>query len=532
MIRKLLILLALMLPATARAEWREARSNHFIVYSEGSERQLRDFTEKLEKFHFILRTMHNVTRDPSPIKLRVYLMRNIDHVGRTFPGGGGGVAGYYIHRTRGPIMVGTRGSGGQYSYGVDPETILLHEYAHHFMYEYFPATYPTWYSEGFAEFWGATQIGANDVVEVGHAAADRLTSFQGNRWVSIDRLLAARNYGDARGNIDLLYAQGWLLVRYLFENRERSGQLQTYLNAINAGRSYEDAMNEAFGEDARSLNNELRNFSGTRNFRVMRLPFRPIETGPIETRTVRPAEDALMMQEIRLGQGVTARDAPAFAAEVRRIAERFPDDPHALRMLAEAERLAGNTAAATAAPDALLRVAPRDARGLALRGLVRADALRAAENGDEAAWEATREPILAANRLDPNDPFILEAYYETFSAQGVLPPAHAQNALFRALELAPGDRRLRYRVASDFEQRDMIDEAIATIRPTALAQRDIGDENERERRRREEQEERYREAGQRQRESARRMLTRLERKRDGEWTEGEDALDPEAEVAE
>src|SRR3954470_9318174 len=153
MFRKLLLVIGLFVSGAAQAEWHEARSNNFLVYSEGSEQQLRDFTAKLEKFHFILRAMHNITRSPPPNRLHVYLLRNIDAVQRSL-GGAAGVAGYSIFNARGPILVGTRQSGGQNAYMIDPEPILLHEYAHHFMYGYFPATYPTWYVEGFAEFWG------------------------------------------------------------------------------------------------------------------------------------------------------------------------------------------------------------------------------------------------------------------------------------------------------------------------------------------------------------------------------------------
>src|SRR5690606_27248766 len=101
----------------------------------------------------------------------------------------------------------------------------LHEYTHHFMYHYFPATYPTWYSEGFAEFWGATRFLDNNVVEVGHPANHRFGSFVQGRWLPIGRLLAAQNYADVP-EVDLLYAEGWLLVRYAWDNPERKRQLQ------------------------------------------------------------------------------------------------------------------------------------------------------------------------------------------------------------------------------------------------------------------------------------------------------------------
>ena len=514
MFRNLLIALCLLFSTAAQAEWREARSNNFLVYSESGEQQLREFTAKLEKFHFILRTMHGITRSPPPNRLHVYLLRNIDAVQRSV-GDAPGIAGYSIFHARGPILVGTRQGGGQENYMIDPEPILLHEYAHHFMYGYFPATYPTWYSEGFAEFWGQTQIGDNNVVRIGAPADNRFYSFEGNRWMPLDRILAARNYGDARGDVDLIYAEGWLLNRYLFTNGARRGQLTRYLTLINQGRSYEQAMQEAFGSDIGVLDSELRQFASQTRYPVLDVPFRPIDVGEIAIRTLRPAEAALIDAEIRLGQEIPAREAAEFARTVSGIASHYPDDPYALEILVEAQRLAGNAAAATAAVDHLLRIEPDNARGLMHKGLLQAEALAAAHSTDDAAWDAARQLILRANRLAPNDPLVLEAYYDSFADQGVLPPAGAQNALFRALQIVPGDQELRYRVAWDFEHRDMIPEAITVIRPTALALREVGGEGERERRRREEAEERNRPAGQARHETAREMLARLEARQAG-----------------
>ena len=57
------------------------------------------------------------------------------------------------------------------------------------------------------------------------------------------------------------------------------------------------------------------------------------------------------------------------------------------------------------------------------------------------------------------------------SCRACVPPDGAQTALYTAMELAPSDGELRYKVALDFEQRDMIREAIAIIRPGGLSRR-------------------------------------------------------------
>lgn len=492
--------------AAARAEWKEATSTNFVVYSEGSEAQLRAFTTKLEKFNRVLRAFHKVSAPPAPIKLNVYLLPDIGAVGKM--AGSQGVAGYYITDARRPMMVGTRGSAS--TAGIEAESILLHEYTHHFMYQFFPATYPTWYSEGWAEFWGSTNILANDVVEVGAPAEHRFGSFVYNRWVPLGKLLAAQSYADIP-DLDLLYAQGWLLVRYAFDNPERQRQLEAYLTAINRGATYAQATKQAF-PDINRLDSELSGYAGRQRFSVVRLPFKAIDVGQITVRTLRPAEQALAEYEIKLNQGILKREAAEFAGKVRDDARRFPDDPFALNLLGEVEMLAGNSAAAMTALDRLLQIEPNHPRALMRKAKLQMEALRAAKSTDEAAWTAARQLIIRANQAAPNDPIVLESFYDSYAMRGLLPPASAQASLYRAMQLAPSDDELRFRVASDFEKRDMIPEAIAIIRPSAFVLPHRKTESERERKRREEKEEKNRRAGTERRETARELLERLEKK--------------------
>jgi tetratricopeptide (TPR) repeat protein len=518
MLRRWAVLIAALIgmaPAAARAEWKEATSTHFQVYSEGSEAQLREFASKLEKYNYVLRLYHKVTAPPSPIKLKVYLLPSIPAVGKM--AGSDGVAGYYVPDARGLMMVGTRTGASNRSSDIrtvkhdvefDSESILLHEYAHHFMYQYFPATYPTWYSEGFAEFWGATRFLPDNVVEVGRPVNYRFGSFFSNRWLPVAKLLTAQSYRDVP-EIDLLYAEGWLLVRLAFEKAERSRQLHAYLAAINGGATYEEAMNRSFG-DVRTLNSELHEYAGASRFNVLRLPFKPIPVGDIAVRAVTPAEDALMAYAIRLGQGIRQRDAADFAARLRGVAARFADDPHALNLLAEAERLAGNREAAAAALDRLLAVAPNDSRGLMQKGVLELAGLKAAASTDAKAWAQARTYLERAGKIAPKDPLILQAFHESYRSQGVLPPDSAQNALYSAMELAPSDDELRYQVAADFEQRDMIEEALAIIRPLAFTL--PPKESDKQKREREKLEDKYRQAGRDKRETARDMFLRLQKK--------------------
>jgi len=62
MIRMLLALLVLLLPATARAEWWRAETDHFIIYSEDKKASTEQFAVELERFDNALRTLQAAGR--------------------------------------------------------------------------------------------------------------------------------------------------------------------------------------------------------------------------------------------------------------------------------------------------------------------------------------------------------------------------------------------------------------------------------------------------------------------------------------
>ena len=332
----------ILLAAPANAEWKEARSRNFIVYSEGSEASLVEAATKLEKFEFMLRMVSNSKARSSPVPLKVYLMSSRDELQATMGLSASDiVAGYSSASGRGPIAVGTRAdrdrrapgftrASREISVDLSSEAVLLHEYAHHFMFQHFPAAYPTWYSEGFAEYYGSTRILDSDVIEIGHVASHRYLSFADNDWLPLERMLAAKNYSEIGDKLHLLYAEGWLLVHYLGGASHRQGQLGRYLDLLNKGVGYREAMDQAFGVGARALDSELRSYSKKGRLTAIRLPFKPIDVGRIAVRSLSSAEEALMMSEIALGRGIYAAEVDRFVASVRRIAERFPRDPYAL----------------------------------------------------------------------------------------------------------------------------------------------------------------------------------------------------------
>ncbi len=469
---KFLVGLALLgASSVASAAWQRAESAHFVVFADADDATIRDAAVRLEKLDVLQRFIAGIADVPIPSarKVKVYLLADDAAVQETMSWPGWRVAGYYNARLRGPIAVNTRTDAKDI--GFPAQMVLFHELTHHFMLQYFNAGYPIWYREGLADFIGTATFETNDIARVGEPNANRYYAFQGERkyaWISMAKLLASPDGGDLGDRNDLIYSEGWLLTHYLTLGGTRQGQLRTYLQAINAGRPYSEAAKTAFG-DLAALDKELHAYARRKTLSVKLVPMPAARDVPVEITPVGPAQSAMMMLDIRMSSGIPARTAERFANAVRRTAARFPGDPFALRLRAEADRLAGDRDDRALALAAWRKVEPDAPLLLLQTALLRQDQLVADRSTDPAAWDRMRDMLVAAGKARRSDPQILYAYYDSFIAQGIPATAGAQNTLHNALALMPQNDELRFALASDYEKRGMIEQAINTIRPAAYS---------------------------------------------------------------
>lgn len=252
----------LLLSAPAHAQegrWLRAESPHFIVFSDGSERDLRNAVEQLENFDALLRQLLQPTEARVPLKLEVYLFRARADLARTLPEAGANVAGYYASR---PDFVGAVALQGRSLRDFGGE-ILLHEYAHHFMLNYFANAYPAWFVEGFAEFVATTEITERDV-RVGAFSTSRVGILDAD-WPPIERVLKP---DERRVSMIGIYGVGWLATHYLINTPARMQQFGVYLAAMQNGADPIEAFEPAFGITPRQFEVELRRYrnSGMQGF--------------------------------------------------------------------------------------------------------------------------------------------------------------------------------------------------------------------------------------------------------------------------
>jgi hypothetical protein len=453
----------------AEGRWLRAESPQFVVYGEDDEASLVAAVRDLEALDGLLRRMTQTNAPPSPVRLEVYLFKNRRRLDVLWPNASQNYAGFYTAR---PDLIaafndysdgestGRGAADREEGYG---KIVLYHEYAHHFMYQYFSNAYPGWYTEGFADYISNTRF-VQGRIEVGRVPGVRASWLVAGDWMDIERFLKGRDASFTQEDISQFYAQAWLATHYLVNTPERMAGFLRYVAAIRTGGDAVAAFQPAFGITPDAFDKELRRykraqlnaFALTRPASVEQLPVR-VSRMPLS------ADELLLLSaRVRMGNGAEK------LGEIRAIAARFPEDAYAVRVHATAEIHAGEPARAVPLLDGLLAKTPDDAEALYLKGL--ALVKQAWKPGaDTRGLLAQARPLLArANRLTPDNPHILFRYAEATNGQPGLSDETSLNVLLLAQQLAPQVDHYRINAASALMSVERYEEAANLLMPLAF----------------------------------------------------------------
>ena len=473
MLRNLLIALLFLLPAPALAEWRAAETEHFIVYSESSPGEVEKLAGRIESYDRLMRMATGISDDVEPVKVRIYEVASTSDVEQALGLSNSGVAGFYDSNIFGPFAVTPRKTY-YHDATFTAELVLHHEYAHHFMLQYFPSVYPSWYVEGFAELVASSKILSDGRIGYGMPARHRGQTIAAD-WVHVRDLLLKPphkvRYLDT-------YGQGWALTHFLTFSKERAPQMRAYLVGLRSGKSSEEAA-KVFG-DLDDLNREARRYVGKGVFEYKPVPIEIARPAVKAIRRLTPGEAALIPEIIAFRddeltiyrrEGTREQEAKLRAANLARIRDksrRYPGDAFALHLLAAAEYVAGHRAEAAAAADRLIALDPNHARGLAIRSLTLAKEAAALTGAARTAKAAeARRLALRATAADKDDTLPLLAFYQSFHLAGEKPTKQAVELLEAVVETQPGDTRARQLLVDEYAAQRRWAEAIAALMPIA-----------------------------------------------------------------
>ncbi|WP_447726907.1 tetratricopeptide repeat protein [Sphingomonas koreensis] len=466
MIRSLLAAALLIAPAAAHADWYEASTDHFVVYSEDNPERLEKFATQLERFDKALRAMRGLGADPvgDANRVVVYVVGGTSTVSRLARDSQ--VAGFYRARAGGSMAVVPRNAGWD-ELDLSSQAILLHEYTHHLMLSLWPhAAFPSWFVEGYAEFHATARFEKDGSVSFGLPPQYRGYGLLAGNALPAEKLLTAESRKLNDTQRDGLYGRGWLLTHYLTFGGKRPTQLQTYLLAINSGKPPLTAATEAFGV-LNTLDRELERYK-TGKFQGRTVPADRFTLGPVRIRKLTPGEAATMDVRIVSKNGVDERTAPRVYAQAQKAAAPFPNDPGAQIVLAEAAYDAGDYKEAEAAADRAIAANPKAVDAFVYKAMARMAVAAKADDKSKETWSAIRKIIGTANRLDPDDPEPFMLFYRSFAEAGQTPTKNAREGLYIAFQLGPQDKGLRMTAATSYLQDNNPAMARELLKPLAF----------------------------------------------------------------
>jgi tetratricopeptide (TPR) repeat protein len=470
-------MIALIVSPAARAEWWEARTSHFIIYSETNRADAEKFAVELERFDNAQRTLQNMPVPGPDVgdanRLTVFRTGDTDRVNYYLDTSGSGIAGIYFGRAGNPVsFVPARNKistskGIQSGARLEPIRVLFHEYTHHFMLANFNTTYPHWYREGFAELYSTIEFRPDGSFHVGNVPQDRGGDLDALPDLRLTRLfdhkvkLTGMEYYQS-------YSFGWLMSHYLNFEPSRAGQLQAWLKALNSGEDSLTAAKRIFG-DLDKLQAELR--------RYKRGPFLGYDVKPVgyaepkvAMRRLTAAEEAVMPGYMRSQRGVDRDEAKGVARDIAGAAAPYPDSLFAQLALAEAQLDARDYDAADAAADRAIAIAPDSSAAQYWKGAIslgRGDS-------DKTAYAKARPYFIRARHLDPLDPRPSIGYYLSYQQAGDAIPEPAIIALEEVFKYAAYDPTYRMLLGRQLLSEDKGDLAKGILAPLAYSGHDDG----------------------------------------------------------
>lgn len=414
-------------PGAAQAKWSRAETDRFVVYGEGREAKVREMAAKLTAFDAVLRLHNPPPEGGGPRKLDVYMVGGPAELRKIAPRSRW-LGGFYAATPTGTYAAAI--VRNDTSRGDDA---LFHEYAHHFMRANFPAAYPGWFVEGWAEYFMTIRFEGDRVV-IGEFNPGRVQGLFNMDWLPMDELV-----GKAPGQVptdrrSTYYSQSWLLMHYLRTDPARAQQLTKATAAIAAGAEPWPAMQAALGMDAKALAGALRGYRTLPRYSIPN----PAPAPQVTLTALPDSADDLLLESVRLLGTPAGAGDDLFLGEVRRKAARWPGDRLAELTLARAEFILGDVPAGEAIVARRLAADPNDAETLLLAGTGQVFAAQRDRSAREARMKAARPYLIKAYQADKGDYRTLLMYAISRMSDPAFPNDNDVNALLEAQKLAPG----------------------------------------------------------------------------------------------
>ncbi len=346
------------------SDWFRAESQHFIVYSDTKQQDVSQLLDKLERFDYLLRLYTKVdTSNVSEQKITLYYMakvRDLNHIEKSQP--------RYAIGLYNSCALGVQGFGAHMYYRVNPDRALekqpeneglayiFEAYARHFLYRHTDLRTPTWYIDGFAQYFASTRFSdAETLIGIAPKSIGNYLEFMSNghrRSLDYTDILLqndskGHSYAGTAGLRLEFQARSWILTHYILSSSENIQHFRHFIALGLQGVEPTKAFEQAFGYEVSKLNKVLWKYR-LQTAKALKLNLTAGGAGDIQFSSLPASANNLLLADAALKACPTPKVGESLLEKIRKEATKFPNSDFAEFALARAEIEWGNPHAAIA----------------------------------------------------------------------------------------------------------------------------------------------------------------------------------------
>jgi tetratricopeptide (TPR) repeat protein len=421
--------------AASPERWEEARSAHFTVLSDSSEKDAVRLASHFERMRLVFKALLPTDDDESAPPVMVLALKDRKSMQPLEPTaylGRGEIAlnGFFLHRVDKDYILVRMDAEAAHAYST-----VYHEYTHS-MLRKASAWMPLWLNEGLAQFYENTDFDDKEAW-LGESNPVQLSLLKRCDMLPVATLLTVDAesplYHDEEEG-SMFYAESWALTHFLIVSDRVQGthRMRDYTERLALGENSVTAATQAFG-DLSKLQSALAAYVMQRQFMYFMMPAAlKFDGKSIVVRPVTEAEADAVRADV---MAHTDRAADAEAV-LDRVLQTDADDPLAHETMGLLRYRAGDMEGAKKWFAAALAINPQSYWA---HSYLAAAMTRSGEKGEDAAIESNlREAI----RLNPDFAPAYDAL-AMFGARRHRNLIEAQRMGMRAVELEPGELSFR-----------------------------------------------------------------------------------------
>jgi tetratricopeptide (TPR) repeat protein len=434
--------------------WVEARSTHFVVVTDSSEKEACRLATQFERMRLVFRALLPAAEGDSGAPMTVLAVKDKKGLEAIEPktylaSNQMNLAGFFVRAPDRNYILVRLDAQQEHAYST-----VYHEYTHFMLRK---ATWlPLWLNEGLAQFYENTDID-DKTAWLGEANADELGLLRRNDMLPIATLLrvdAGSPYYHDEDKGSIFYAQSWALTHYLLVSDRVQGthRMHAYMQLLEAGEDSLTAAGRAFG-DLNKLQAGLNDYVMQRKFMYFMMPAQlDAKDAAIVARAISSADANALRADLMMHTGRTS-ESKALVDEVLRME---PGNALAHETMGALRHREGDISGAKKWYGDAVALNPTSYVAQFYYAIA---TMRVGGREDDAASEAS---LHAAMRLNPEFAPAYDALAMLYAmGHRNLDEAHVLN--LRAIDLEPGQLSFRLNCAEVLAEQQQFSDALDVL---------------------------------------------------------------------